>query len=75
MRNLVNFAMTFGLNVTVMEGENFKVEVRNHHLQVNNKKAFESAIKTDLNSPFEIDRQCASEMLDIINEFGLVSEA
>ena len=75
MRNLVNFAMTFGLNVTVMEGENFKVEVRNNCLSVNNRKAFESAIKADLNSPSKVDRQYASEMLDIVNEFGLVSEA
>ena len=73
MKTLVAFAKTFGINVIVMEGSNFKVEMRNGILTCDNEPALRSALEKDLNSSNPINRECAAEMIDIINENFLIS--
>jgi hypothetical protein len=72
MKTLVAFAKTFGVNVVVMEGSDFKVEMRNGILTTNNEPALRSALEKDLNSSNPTDRMYASEMLDIIKENSLI---
>ena len=67
MRTLVSFAKAFKVNVIVMEGPNFKVEVRNGSLTTTNEPALRKALEADLNSNNPKDRNYAAEMIDIIN--------
>lgn len=67
MKNLVSFAMTFGVNVVVMEGVGFQVKVTNRKLEIDNPQAFNAAIKKDLQDPEA--RPYAQEMLDIIDQY------
>lgn len=72
MKTLVAFAKSFDLNIVVMEGPNFKVEVRNGILSTDNEPALRAALEKDLNSTNPIDRACANEMIEIINENSLI---
>lgn len=67
MKTLVTFAKAFKVNVIVMEGPGFSVEVRNGNLTTNNESALRAALEKDLNSDNPKDRAYASEMMDIIN--------
>ena len=67
MKNLVSFAMTFGVNVVVMEGVGFQVKVTNRKLEIDNPKAFDTAIKKNLQDPKA--RPYAQEILDIIDQY------
>ena len=67
MKNLVSFAMTFGVNVVVMEGVGFQVKITNRKLEIDNPQAFNAAIKKDLQDPAA--RSYAQEMLDIIDQY------
>ena len=67
MKNLVNFAMTFGVNVVVMEGVGFQVKVINKKIEIDNPKAFNTAIKKDLQDPEA--RPYAQEILEIIDQY------
>lgn len=72
MKTLVAFAKSFDLNIVVMEGPNFKVEMRHGILTTDNEPALRAALEKDLNSTNPMDRACASEMIDIINENSLI---
>ena len=69
MKNLVSFAMTFGVNVVVMEGVGFQVKVTNRKLEIDNPKAFNTAIKKDLEDPEA--RPYAQEILEIIDQYNV----
>lgn len=67
MKNLVNFAMTFGVNVVVMEGVGFQVKVTNRKLEIDNPEEFNIAVKKDLEDPEA--RPYAQEILEIIDQY------
>lgn len=67
MKTLTAFAQTFGLDVRIMEGPDFVLEVRNKQLCTNNEPALMAGLERDLNSPIMEDRMHAREIVDIIN--------
>lgn len=67
MKNLVTFAMTFGVNVVVMEDVDFQVKINNRKMEITNPKAFNKAIQKDLQNPKS--RKHAQEILEIIDAY------
>ena len=67
MKTLTAFAQVFGVDVRLMEGPDFVLEVRNKQLCTNNEPALMADLELGLNSPIVEDRVHAREIVDIIN--------